>query len=244
MKNDYIGVIDSGIGGLTVLKRLVDNFPNENFVYFGDNENLPYGNKTDRELSGLLFNAVFSLSINFKIRFIVVGCNTLSMTVLNKVKPYFDFPIYGVYPPLFLDDKKTILLSTERTGREYEKYNLNLAINKLPNLASKIEQNIFNLSNIDLEILLPYKKRSFDRVILGCTHYDFIKNEILDHLKPQEIFSSQDFAVNTIKKIYQNKKSIVKTYRNSVLFFGKYAKFNQKVWNLVVKDVKLYDKKQ
>jgi len=149
-----------------------------------------------------------------------------------------------VFPPLILSkDKKTLLLSTERTANEYKKYNLNAQVKILPTLAKRIEDSAPDFSRVNVKSLLPYKKGEFDNVILGCTHYDFVKNEIFDHLKPRRIFCGQDFTVNFIKNYYQNRKSLDKTYRNQVLFFGDDLKINEKVWSLVVKNVKLYDKK-
>ena len=244
MKKGFIAVIDSGIGGLSVLKRLVGELPNEDYVYFSDSKNMPYGNRTERDLYKLTLDNILRLKSNFNLKAVVLGCNTLSMTIRGRLEQELKIKVFGVFPPLILSkDKKTLLLSTERTANEYKKYNLNAQVKILPTLAKRIEDSAPDFSRVDVKSLLPYKKGEFDNVILGCTHYDFVKNEIFDHLKPRRIFCGQDFTVNFIKNYYQNRKSLDKIYLNQVLFFGDDLKINEKVWSLVVENVKLYDKK-
>jgi glutamate racemase len=101
MIKEYIGVIDSGVGGLSVLKELVISMPNENYVYFGDNENAPYGEKSDRRLLELLFNDICMFN-DFNLKALVVGCNTLSVSVLEYLRKCFNFEIFGVYPPTLI----------------------------------------------------------------------------------------------------------------------------------------------
>ena len=98
MCNDYIGVMDSGVGGLSVLKRLVEVMPNQAFLYFGDNQNAPYGNKSKRELLRLVTsNIIYLLSYNVKA--IVVACNTLSMGLMTEIKEFSPVPVFFVFPP-------------------------------------------------------------------------------------------------------------------------------------------------
>ena len=93
MKEQFIAIIDSGIGGISVLKKLVEQFPKENFIYFSDNDNVPYGNKTDNELLYLSMKMINNLS-QYNLKAIVLGCNTLSVKVLHKIKHYIDIPIF------------------------------------------------------------------------------------------------------------------------------------------------------
>lgn len=245
MKKGYIAVMDSGIGGLTVLKRLYESLPNENFVYVGDNDNVPYGEKSDRELTTCAIRILTEIISTFPVKCIVIGCNTLSMTILSKLKLIVEVPLFGVFPPVVLDDSdKTLLISTKRTAEEYKKYNFPIQIAAVKDLATEIEKNVFNLSEIDLKKFLPYKKGLFDTVILGCTHYDFIKNKINDHLKPQKILCGQDYTVDLVKKYCKDNKSLDFNLLNRIFFYGRFAKKNKLVWEKVVNYRLFFDKKQ
>ena len=78
MNNQYIAVIDSGIGGISVLRELIKSFPCEKFLYFGDNKNTPYGNKSKRDLLNLAIHNINILK-SYPIKAIVLACNTLSV---------------------------------------------------------------------------------------------------------------------------------------------------------------------
>ena len=237
MKKTTIAVIDSGIGGLSVLKDMFDRFSGVDFIYYSDTKNLPFGNKPVRELIKIAFDALFLVS-SYDIDCAVLACNTLSITALNKVKSLFDFPIYGVFPPVerAVMDGNAILLSTVRTAEYYNGVK-NLSVIGLPNLASDIEYNAFTCEKINvdkhLNIIKPYSGRPHT-VILGCTHYFFVKNGIGDHLKPLRILSGSKFTCHYISKNFFKLKTLVKHKRNRVKFIGKNKKFNKKVWLKVV----------
>lgn len=237
MKNGFIAVLDSGIGGLSVLKSLLEVLPNERYVYFGDNDNVPYGGLSPDNLLRLSMNNLLRLHINFPLKAIVVGCNTLSMTVIDKIRNYFDVPVFGVFPPVVMDrNKKTLLLATSKTSEEYKKYLSDTVVLPQPYLASQIEKNCFNLDAIDFNNFDFWSMGDFDSVILGCTHYFFVKNKILDHLKPPNILSGEKYTAIMVKKYLVKTNSLDNTYRNCVLFFGNNADKNKRVWKMVVKD--------
>lgn len=238
MKIRSIGVLDSGVGGLSVLKRLRRAFPYVRFVYYGDNSNAPYGNKNRRELLSLAVNNINAL-ISRGVEAVVLACNTLSLTVLSDLKRIFDVPIYAVFPPtekLLLDGGSTLLLSTARTAERYKSCK-NLTVVGLPNLAGDIERNIFRLDDINIGEHLNNIKGAFDNVILGCTHYFFVKDRICDHLKPRRVFDSAENTVKFVSEIGCFNKTSVKHWRNQIEFIGKNAEFNKKVWFSVVKGI-------
>ena len=96
-KNLPIGVFDSGIGGLTVLYKLIEMFPNEDFVYVGDTLNLPYGTKTKEQLRTLVSNVSNYLN-ELPVKSIVIACNTAT-TNSGHLKETLDLPIIGVIEP-------------------------------------------------------------------------------------------------------------------------------------------------
>lgn len=236
MKNSYIGVLDSGVGGLSVLKKLVKSFPKERFVYFGDNLNAPYGEKSVSELLHLAVQNALFLQ-NYNIKALVLACNTLSLTVLEKVKDFLNIPVFGVFPPVereILSKRKTLLLATPRTCSFY-KENEYLTVYPLKDLAREIESNLYNVNSINVKSVLPFYSGQFDSVILGCTHYEFVKNKIYNHLKPLLITDGTDF---TIKKLIDNgflSDNCKIARKNQVKFVGENKFTNEKFWFNVVK---------
>ena len=95
-KEKYIGVFDSGIGGLTVVKSIVETMPNENIIYFGDTAHVPYGTRSKEQITEYVLSDVKFLS-RFNIKAIVIACNTADSAARDTVeKNYSDIPVYGV----------------------------------------------------------------------------------------------------------------------------------------------------
>ncbi len=233
MSKGYIAVLDSGVGGLNVLKKLSDAYPFERYIYFGDNDNAPYGNKSLDELWKITKRNLEYL-LNYDVKLLVLGCNTLSTRLYNDISAFVKVPTIGVFPPVdyaLRHYKKVLLLSTVRTAENYTDTGGGLQVVGLSNLAKDIENNIFNISNVKIEDhldnVLTVRKGEFDAVILGCTHYSFIKKQIFDHLKPLAIFSSEDFVAEDVAVYIDGDKSSVKYKRNNILFVGKNAKTNK-----------------
>ena len=93
-----VGIFDSGIGGLTVLKTFIDKYPNNEYIYYGDTFNLPYGNKTKKELLKLSDKDV-SFLINKNIDIIIIACGTVSSNCLDYLKDKYNIPIYDIISP-------------------------------------------------------------------------------------------------------------------------------------------------
>ena len=231
MKEQFIAIIDSGIGGISVLKKLVEQFPKENFIYLSDNDNVPYGNKTDNELLYLSMKMINNLS-QYNLKAIVFGCNTLSVKVLHKIKHYIDIPIFGTFPPVeraILTKEKTILLCTRATANFYSSIKSDNFVNcGLSTLASKIENNKNNLYNINFSKILQEEfednfqlNNKFNNVILGCTHYYFIKNQIINHFQPQKIYDCKDFLIKKLSSQLNLTSKVKKTSKTQVIFLGK-----------------------
>ena len=133
--------------------------------------------------------------------------------------------------------KKTLLLATQRTCLNYKDSILFKTVG-FYDLAKKIEDNIFNINKVNIlscsyksEVCLSnIKKREIYNLIIGCTHYNFIKNEIINHFQPQNIFDGTQNLILQLKKYIQNAKSIGNYYQKQILFIGKNAKFNEKIF--------------
>ena len=100
MNNSAIGVFDSGVGGLTCVKELIKIMPNENYIYFGDSKNAPYGVKSKKEIRDLTFNVVEFL-IQKGIKGLVVACNTATSAAVSELRRvYPDMPLVGIEPAI------------------------------------------------------------------------------------------------------------------------------------------------
>ena len=213
-----IGVFDSGVGGLTVLNELVKALPNENFVYLGDNENTPYGTKTKKELYNLLLKNLSCLK-RYDVKVLVIACNTLSVNLIDEIKDEINIPIFGVYPPIEeVLHKKTLLLSTERTAEIYK--NIKGVKVFSSNLAKDIENNIFNLSRINLGLYFNnVKGEKFDQIILGCTHYVFLENQIKKFFNTKVISGNKTTAKRVKRYLFTNNR-FSKCKNSGVFFIG------------------------
>ena len=233
VENLPIGVFDSGVGGLCVLKDLCDFFPFENFVYFGDNLNAPYGNKDIQTLKSLSKNIVERL-ISFGVKGIVIGCNTLSCNLYNFIKDCACVPVIKTLPPK-CNDRRAVLLCTVKTSESvYVKNNFKGLVIPLKSLAKDIEANVFNLEGIDLSQIAMKIPLNASKIILGCTHYHFLKNRL------QSLFPSivVEDGYSEVKRLLYSKLKKQMLFKNSkkgsVTFIGECADFNEKIFKTLL----------
>lgn len=200
MNNQKIGVFDSGIGGLSILKELVNILPNENYLFYEDSINNPYGEKSDDELFSITSNIVDYLLEN-KCKIIVIACNTATTSCMKKLRQKYKNVIFvGTVPAIKMsydsNSKNTLLLATPYTINservqellnDYTAKDQSISVVSGENLANLIEEakeeEIYNLLN---KILLPCKEQ-IDSIILGCTHYPLVKDTIKKILSNVEI---------------------------------------------------------
>ncbi len=194
IKNSAIGFFDSGVGGLSVMREAISLMPNENYVYFGDSKNAPYGTKELNEVRKLTLKAVDFL-LNKGVKAIVVACNTATSAAIEDIRnKYKDTIIIGIEPALKPAIKlnrngNVIIMATPMTLREkkfkllMEKYKKEASIISLPcaGLVEFVEQGI--LEGEELEDYLKEKFNSYlyddiSSIVLGCTHYPFVKKAL------------------------------------------------------------------
>ena len=232
MEKGYVAVLDSSVGGISVLKELVKRYPNEQYLYFGDYYNAPYGNKNLRQLLDITKRNIDFIK-RYPIKLIVLGCNTLSVTLKEDIECYAGVRVFGIYPPVettFNHDDKTLLLATVKTAKQYIASD-NLHVVGLKDLARDIENNISSLTNVNFSSHLECsvgdfcnKKNFYKTVILGCTHYEFIKNQIFDHFCPQNMISGVNFLVKNLSNTLISNKTLVNHNCFDVLFIGDNAR--------------------
>lgn len=192
-ENRPIGFFDSGVGGISVLKEAIKLMPEENYIYFGDSKNAPYGTKSVEEVKELSFKAAEYL-IDKKVKAIVVACNTATSAAISDMRKIYDIPIIGIEPALkpavnLKRDGKVIIMATPMTLAEkkfnnlMKKYAKNADIYQLPcpGLVELIEEGRYEGTEVKeylekaLEEVLKHKIAA---VVLGCTHYPFIKGSL------------------------------------------------------------------
>jgi len=194
MRNSPIGVFDSGVGGLTVVKQLTGEMPNEDIVYFGDTARVPYGTKSPSTIKKFsIENVLFLMKHNVKL--IIIACNTSSAIGLPFLSKYFSVPMIGVIKP----GAKAAVRST-RNGRigvigttatisskayenEIRAFNPKIRVysKDCPLFVPLVEEGWAGDGIVDIaarKYLFPLKEKKIDTIILGCTHYPLLKSAI------------------------------------------------------------------
>ena len=215
-----IGVFDSGVGGLTVLNSIKSLLPNENIIYIGDNYHCPYGDKTPAQLFKYA-SGIVEYFIKQNVKLIVLACNTTSSTVLERLQmTYPEVMIIGVIDATvndFINRKvaNTLIIATVATIKS-NKYpetikqidskieTFSLATPKLVPLveSGKYKEGIYDVLH---EYLDDYKEK-VQSIILGCTHYHILKEQIENVLPNIEYVSSSEAISKSVKDILSKKK--------------------------------------
>lgn len=210
-----IGVFDSGLGGLTVVKALMEELPSESIIYFGDTARVPYGTKSKSTIVKFSLENVEFL-LRFGVKCIVIACNTSSSLALPTLSRYFKVPMIGVIRPGALAaaretrNKRIGIIGTRATvnSRAYE-----IAIHRVdptikvfsqpcPLFVPLVEEGWLN-GSVCLQVanryLEPLKQQKVDTLILGCTHYPLLARTIRKVLDADVILV--DSAKETIAEV-------------------------------------------
>lgn len=232
-----IGVFDSGLGGLTVVRELIKKLPYEDVVYFGDTARLPYGSKSARVITEFSFqNTEFLMKHNIKT--LVVACNTASSMSLSDIKKKFNLPIVGVIEPgakaavNITKNGRIGVIGTKGTiaSKSYDK-----ALKKItpgikvfsyacPLFVPLVEEGWINKDityRVAKEYLKPLKTRKVDTIILGCTHYPILKTVIAKIMGPEvKLIDSAKATADTVRELLIKEDLITRTNQR-----GKYKFF-------------------
>lgn len=196
-----IGVFDSGVGGLTVVKEIMRQLPGENMIYFGDTARVPYGSKSKKTVLKYSRQIVHFLRKN-EVKAIVVACNTASALALDEIKQEIDIPIIGVVEPgarMAAESTKTNsigIIGTESTiksgiySKLLRKLNSDITVvsRACPLFVPLVEEGLLE-DRITDDVIERYlhelKEYGIDSLILGCTHYPLIRNAIKRYMGPE-----------------------------------------------------------
>lgn len=188
-KSDFIAVFDSGVGGISVLRHLLQAMPQERFLYYGDSVNAPYGSRPTQEVRALTLAAVRRLREETPIKALVVACNTATATAITDLREtYPELIVIGIEPALkvaadHFPGGRIGVMATEVTLREEKfdhllhRFEEGCTITKIPapGLVPLIEQGKADTPetlNLLHTILDPYRGK-LDALVLGCTHFPF-----------------------------------------------------------------------
>ncbi len=219
-KEKPIGLFDSGVGGLTVLKEIKKNLPKENIIYFGDNLRAPYGSRDSKEILEFCLNIGKFLQEK-EVKMLVIACNTATVVSLDKLKESLDIPVVGVIYPGALEAvreshvKRIGVFSTPITAK------MNAYKNEIIRVDSKAEVYQVGCESLceiiesgwkdtkeNRDILKYYVnklEKSVDVVVFGCTHYPIIKEYFQRELEGKKIIDpAKETAIEVKKKLSKN----------------------------------------
>lgn len=197
IQNDKIGIFDSGVGGLTVLRQLYRQLPNESIIYFADTERLPYGNRSADEILQFVREILTWMKMQ-GVKMVIMACNTSSALALDIVRSEFDFPILGLILPgargAVQKGKRIGVIATPATAASnayrYAITEINPSIQVwqvgCPEFVPLIEQNrIYDdyTKEIAQEYLQPLIEQNIDTLIYGCTHYPHLEGVLRQILR-------------------------------------------------------------
>lgn len=229
-----LAFFDSGVGGLTVFEKVKKILPGENYIYFGDTKNVPYGKKTNEEL--LKFTTeIFKFFEKNEVKAVVMACNTTSATIYDELKKNFKFKIYPIIQSCAdiiakFPINKLGIFATEATinsgfyAKEINKYNPNVKIFEMacPEWVGIVEDNTKNdMKSADLikKYIEKMLENNPDKIVLGCTHYPYLL-DVIEKFAPREMFiDPSEYFAQFIKSDLEANNLLNQNLKGSEKFF-------------------------
>ena len=233
-----IGVFDSGIGGLTVLRKLLKKYPNNEYIYYGDTKNIPYGDKSIKELK-ILSSNIIDFLIKKEVDMIIIACGTISSNLCTYLKNKYNIKIIDIISPVinYLNSsnyEKIGVIATQATiNSKIFSNDIKKEIKEIacPKFVPLIEDNNLIEINKYIDIYLN-KLKDRELIVLGCTHYPLVESEIKEYLgnnikilnMSECIEDISNYGVNKVDlyfsklddKIIYNINNIIKDKINSI----------------------------
>lgn len=231
-----IGVLDSGVGGISVLRELVRLMPGEDFVYYGDSANAPYGTKSHSQISFLAGESARKLT-DIGVKAIVVACNTATSVCIDELRNrYSDMPVVGIEPALkpavnCCDNPCVLVMATPLTLSETKFQKLCESFSDrgeiislpCPGLMELIEQGEYTGKRMDeylTRLFAPINTSRVTSVVLGCTHYPFAADSIRKMLPHAKIFDGGAGTARQTKRCLEKQNLLKRTAGGSVVFLN------------------------
>ena len=229
-----VGFFDSGVGGLALLAECFRRCPAERWIYFGDNANAPYGNRSAEEIARLAEHAVERLSR--RVRAVVIACNTVTAECADALRARFPFPVFGIEPalrPACVRGGRVLLLATRATlasARVRALISANTGKAEIveycpAHLAGDIEAQAPNVRAVDLSRHLP--AGNFSAVVLGCTHYALVGDRIAAYYGCPVFDGIAGTADHLFRKMNICSENCKNRQKKSPIFLGRAKKTNK-----------------
>lgn len=193
INRDPIGVFDSGIGGLTILKEMEIRLPNENFIYYADQKNCPYGPRTQKEIIEICEQITDTLLL-MGVKTIVIACNTATMAAVKHLRARYEIPFVATEPAIKPASENSVsgVIGVIATKSSIESSQLQELCNRYSSGKVIVAQSAVGLVDLiengneqseeTLELLHKYIdpmiNKGIDHLVLGCTHYPFLTKQI------------------------------------------------------------------
>lgn len=210
-----IGFFDSGIGGISVLRDAVRLMPEENYIYYGDTANAPYGGRSKKEIHDLTMEGVNYL-LSQDIKALVIACNTATSVTVCDIRKDLSIPVISmepaIKPALENVSGKVLVMATPATLAQERYIRLAEALDSqhrvincpCEHLAGLIEKNLYDnpsvIADYLRQLLAPYAGKA-EAVVLGCTHYIFVKDAIAGIMKGARLFDGNAGTVAHLKDV-------------------------------------------
>lgn len=229
---DVIGIMDSGVGGISVLQKARQLLPNENFIYYGDNKNAPYGPKPLEEIRRLCAEAIDRLLAQ-DVKALVIACNTATSAYAATLRAQVSLPVIGMEPAvkpasMARSSGKVLALATRAT----------LSLDKFSRLMDLYGEGVIPLEGAGLVELVeagkaeseearatlyaifePYLDEQIDGIVLGCTHYPFLRRQIKAIFPRARIFDGRTGTVKQLERRLRETRTLTRqTYPGTIEF--------------------------
>lgn len=246
-----VGLFDSGVGGLTVLDACRRACPSVQFLYYGDNGNAPYGERGEEEIYALVRHGVEAL-VAAGAETVILACNTATAVCAELLRAEFSVPIVGMEPAVKTAAKSCrnlLLLATERTAVSAR---ISALVARFPQvrievrgtrLAGAVERWLIRGEEISLETYLPRGK--YDGVVLGCTHYHFLKKEI-GAFYDAPVFDGTDGTVRRLAALLSKRHAdFVREAKCAPkpVFLGEWGGINEEIYAKTLKNGQIGEKR-
>lgn len=249
MHNSPIGIFDSGVGGLTIYEEIHKLLPHENIIYLADSKNAPYGEKTTEEIIDIsVKNTEFLLAQDCKL--IVVACNTASTNAVKYLRNHYDIPFIRVQPaikPAALNSKTKIvgILATKSTLKSELLYETSQRFAQGVEVVEQVGEGLVSLiesgkmhseemSKLLKKHIEPMLAKNIDHLVLGCTHYPFLSDQIEEIVGDQVAILDSGEAIARQTKVILTQENLLnhdKGEINRVFYTNKNPEVMQKILN-------------
>lgn len=227
-----IGVFDSGVGGVSVLRDLVRLLPRERFIYYGDNKNAPYGTRSEEEIRALSLD-VANWLLGRDVKAMLVACNTATSAAIQTLREWLSIPVVGMEPALkpayeLHADGKILVLATPATLRQakfhrlYERYGEHAVALPCPELVEFVESGRCEGDEIDAYLARRFADVQGEKLaaaVLGCTHFSFLKKALGRALPGVPLLDGNEGSARRLEYLLRENGTLREDGEGSVEFF-------------------------